>query len=72
MERVALTITGMSCGHCVQAVHRALNAIPGVNVERVELGSAVVSYDPAVVTSEAIREAVAEAGYGVGGIGSAV
>ena len=30
---VTLAIDGMSCGHCVQAVTKALSAVPGVKVQ---------------------------------------
>lgn len=63
MERVSLTIAGMSCGHCVRAVEQVLKGLPGVQIERVDVGSAIVSYDPASVTPELIREAVSEEGY---------
>ena len=63
MERASLTIDGMTCGHCVHAVDRALKGIEGVQVERVDLGSAVVAYDPATVKPGQIREAITEEGY---------
>jgi copper chaperone CopZ len=65
MERVRLTIEGMSCGHCVRAVDRALKDLPGVQVEQVDVGSAVVAYDPAAVTPEQIEAAISEEGYEV-------
>lgn len=65
MERVALKITGMSCGHCVAAVKQALAGVAGVDVEQVDVGRAVVAYDPAAVTPEAIEEAITEEGYTV-------
>jgi copper chaperone len=34
-----IRITGMSCQHCVQAVTRALRAVPGVTEVRVQLGA---------------------------------
>ncbi len=71
MERIALKIEGMSCGHCVNAVGQALKGLEGVQVEQVEIGSAVVSYDPAVVKPEAIEAAVVEEGYTVRSIGGA-
>lgn len=63
MSTVALTIGGMSCQHCVRAVREALEAVPGVTVSRVEIGSAEVSFDPAQSSSEAIATAVSDAGY---------
>lgn len=71
MERVALTIEGMSCDHCVRAVDRALKSLPGVQVEQVGIGSAVVAYDPAAVEPEQIEEAISEEGYEVRGRGRA-
>ena len=36
MRRATLHIEGMSCGHCLNAVNRALSAVPGVRIERSE------------------------------------
>lgn len=63
MERVSVQIDGMSCGHCVAAVERALRALPGVDVEQVAVGSATVAYDPAVVSLDRIHAAVRAVGY---------
>jgi copper chaperone len=63
MERTTLKIEGMSCGHCVAAVRAALTDVPGVEVERVDIGSAHVTYDPTRTDARAIAEAVRDAGY---------
>ncbi len=63
MERLALKIDGMSCGHCVAAVTKALKAVNGVQVDSVGIGSASLAYDPAATTPGAIASAVAVAGY---------
>lgn len=63
MNRLTLTIDGMSCGHCVAAVRSELARQPGVNVEHVAVGSATVSYDPSQCSAPAICEAVTQAGY---------
>jgi|MudIll2142460700_1097286.scaffolds.fasta_scaffold1667729_2 copper chaperone CopZ len=63
MTPLALTISGMSCGHCVSAVLRALEDAPGVTVQSVRLGRADVQYDPALTTPERIAAAVTDAGY---------
>ncbi len=63
MSTVALTINGMSCQHCVRAVREALEAVAGVSVSQVDIGSAQVSFDPAVVSVSTIEEAVRDAGY---------
>jgi copper chaperone len=63
MRKATLHITGMSCGHCLNAVTQALNSLPGIRVESVQMGRAVVSYDEATVKSETIENAIADAGY---------
>ena len=65
MERAKLHIAGMSCGHCVGAVERALKGIAGVEVEQVGIGSAVVAYDGDAVPAERLDAALTEAGYRV-------
>jgi len=65
MERVTLTIDGMSCGHCVRAVEQALRAVQGVEVEKVDIGTAVLAYDAAAVRPDQIEGAIAEEGYTV-------
>lgn len=63
MERMTMRIDGMSCSHCVKAVHEALAELPGVDVEAVEIGRAAVAYDPARVDRRTMAEAVRDAGY---------
>ena len=67
MDRVKLTITGMSCGHCVSAVDKALKRMEGVEVEQVAIGSATVSYDPATTSTDKITKAIEDEGYTVAG-----
>src|SRR6476661_4816344 len=61
-----LDIEGMSCAHCLNAVNRALAALPGVQVESVSLmtGEATVDFDPAAVTPERLVAAIRDTGYG--------
>lgn len=58
-----LHIEGMSCGHCLNAVNRALSALPGVTLEQVQIGRAAVRHDPAVTDAAALVRAVEEAGF---------
>jgi copper chaperone CopZ len=58
-----LTISGMSCSHCVAAVTRHLSALDGVTVREVEVGRAVIDADPARVTPEALAAAIGAAGF---------
>src|SRR3972149_423923 len=64
-RRVELPVSGLTCHNCVQAVERALRAVPGVRTATVNLaeGRAVVEYDPEQTGLPALREAVKAAGY---------
>ena len=66
MSSVSLAITGMTCGHCVAAVERALRAVPGVDRATVQIGGAELAVAPsssADTVAAAAIEAVREAGY---------
>ncbi len=63
MERVTLTIEGMSCDHCVRAVRGRLEKTPGVKVDDVRVGSATVDYDPSKTSIDDLEEAIADEGY---------
>lgn len=65
MKTQELKIQGMTCGHCVMSVRKGLDAVPGLVVESLEIGKAVVKFDETRVKSEQIRRAVEEAGYSV-------
>ena len=58
-----LTIEGMMCAHCAAHVEKALNALPGVSaVVDLAAKTAVVTGD---ADDEALKKAVADAGYQV-------
>lgn len=63
MEQLQMEIQGMTCGHCVGAVKRALDALDGVAISSLSVGRAEVAYDAAKVSAPAILTAVSEAGY---------
>ena len=65
MTKETLRIEGMNCNHCVMSVRKQLAQLEGLEVEDVQIGSAVVSYDTAAVPPSAIDEAVAAAGFTV-------
>ena len=57
-------VTGMTCGHCVQAVTDEITALDGVEKVDVELSSgAATVVSAAALAPEAIAAAVDEAGY---------
>ncbi len=65
METIKIPISGMSCGHCVAAVRKALSSVPGVTVHDVQIGSATIELDPAVATLASVESAIDAAGYDV-------
>ena len=42
MRDLTLFIEGMSCGHCLHAVNKALASVPGVEIGSVRIGRADV------------------------------
>lgn len=63
MEKAILRIEGMSCGHCIGHVTRTLDTLEGVTPEVVEIGRAIVTFDPATVEADTIAKAVTDGGY---------
>jgi copper chaperone CopZ len=63
MQSLSLVIDGMTCDHCIAAVTSALEQVPGVTVERVEIGRARIMYEPKASTVSHIVDAVQDAGY---------
>jgi copper chaperone CopZ len=65
-ETITLPIIGMTCASCVSHVGGALKALGGVEDAFVdlELGTASVTYAPALVSISVMRQAVRKAGYG--------
>jgi copper chaperone len=59
------SISGMSCGGCVNSVTRVLRAVPGIEPLHVEVGKAQVRIDPAQATVDAAKRAIERAGFKV-------
>lgn len=64
MPTTVATVAGMHGEHARRAVFTALAALPAIRQADVRLGEIVVEHDGSV-TVEALREAVAVAGYTV-------
>ncbi len=64
MTNLTLSIDGMSCGNCVAHVRRALESLPDVHVQDVQIGSAQLHVaDASPATLRPILAALADAGY---------
>ena len=63
MDRLSMKIDGMSCGHCVGAVKRALTKLDGVTITSLGVGQAEVAFDPSKADVPTILAAIDDAGY---------
>lgn len=63
MTDLTLTISGMSCGHCVASVSKALKGVDGVQVEDVRIGRAKLRYDESKVSAAQLAQRVTDEGY---------
>lgn len=59
-----ITVTGMSCNHCVQAVSGALETL-GLKEVRVDLPSGVCTFAPTDLSADAVTDAVEDLGFEV-------
>ena len=59
------TVSGMTCAHCVMSVREEVSELPGVQSVEVDLASGRLAVAGEGVSDDAIRAAVAEAGYEV-------
>lgn len=68
MTVTSYEVKGMTCGHCVQAVTEEVAKVAGVSDVSVDLERGQMTVTSAAPISEdAVREAVDEAGYELGG-----
>lgn len=68
MPKITVPIKGMHCRSCEIIIEKNLKNISGVNKAEVshKLGTANIYFDKALPASEAIKQAVKEAGYDIG------
>ncbi len=59
------TVQGMTCSHCVSSVREEVSEVAGIEGVDVDLASGRLTVSGQDVSDEAIKAAVAEAGYGV-------
>lgn len=65
MRLEEIKISGMSCGHCVSAVKKALSTIHGITVKDVQIGKAVVNIDDGSEALQKVITSIEAAGYKV-------
>ena len=64
MSTQTFTVTGMTCGHCVQAVTQELQRLDGVGTVDIDLATGLVTVESTrELDGTEVAEAVDEAGY---------
>ncbi len=69
MEKIILTVKGMTCMGCVKSVKNVLEPISGVVGVDITLdnGQVAISYDAAKASIDQFKNAIQNAGYEVAG-----
>lgn len=67
MAQETLNVSGMSCGHCVETITKAVGEVTGVNKVMVNLdeNSVFVDFDESMVSLENISAQIVEVGFEV-------
>jgi len=66
MSEKTFSISGMSCGGCVNSLTRVLKSVPGIEPIKIEVGKAHLRLDDRA-SSQTVKDAVARAGFEVTG-----
>ncbi|GCE36637.1 heavy-metal-associated domain-containing protein [Rhodococcus sp. USK10] len=68
MSTSSVTVTGMTCDHCVSSVTEEISELPGVTAVNVDLATGTVVIESTTdLDPGAVAGAVEEAGYSVAG-----
>ena len=57
-----ISISGMTCDHCAEAIEHALRELPGLSACRVRVGNADVTLDELVTGRDSVFTAIRQAG----------
>ncbi len=63
MSEKIFTVSGMTCGHCVQAVTEEVTKVPGVTEVEIDLDSGRLTVRGDAIDEAEVAAAVDEAGY---------
>ena len=67
MAQETLNVSGMSCGHCVETITKAVGKVAGVNNVKVNLdeNNVFVDFDESAVSLDNISAQIVEVGFEV-------
>lgn len=68
MKDIVVAISGMSCGHCLNAVNKALAKLETVEVRSVRMGRAELRVLEGDAATAEVYAAIEDAGYKIEGI----
>lgn len=70
IKTVELQVEGMTCTGCENTIQKSVGSLPGVKTVKADhvAGNAVITYDSASVSMEAMTKAVTDKGYEVTGV----
>ncbi|MEV0294798.1 cation transporter [Nocardia sp. NPDC050710] len=64
MSATSYSVSGMSCGHCADAIKGSLTALPGIDTVDVDVAAGRVTVSGGGATAvDAIQDAIDDAGY---------
>jgi copper chaperone len=63
MATATYTVSGMTCGHCVNSISRAVHGVDASARIEVDLARRLVHIEPADADLRVLSDAIAEAGY---------
>ena len=67
IDNLIYNVPGMTCEHCRTAISKEVGAVPGVEAVNVDLTAKIVTVHGVGISDAAVRDAIDEAGYDVGG-----
>lgn len=69
MERLEISVEGMTCGGCVNSIQSALLSREGVTSACADLDSSIVNieFDSEVIELDTIKQAIISAGFLING-----
>ena len=65
MTEISIKVEGMTCGHCVMRIKKAIEGLQGFSESDVQIGLVKVKFDDSKTNREAIEKAITETGYKV-------
>jgi len=67
MDIRTLSVEGMSCSHCENAIKKSVGALNGVSNVTVDLKEkkVIVEFDPELISIDIIRDTIEDQGYDV-------